>query len=67
MKRFYTLFLILLAITTWIPHLANAQEENWMPDPNLRKAVRQHAKNPKTPLKTLDKLKLYENQISDMK
>ena len=41
MKRFYTLFLILLAITTWIPHLANAQEENWMPDPNLRKAIRE--------------------------
>ena len=41
MKRFYTLFLILLAITTWIPHLANAQEEDWMPDPNLRNAVRE--------------------------
>ena len=41
MKRFYTLFLILLAITTWIPHLANAQEEDWMPDPILRKSVRE--------------------------
>ena len=41
MKKFYTLFLILLTITTWTPHLANAQEENWMPDPNLRQAIRQ--------------------------
>ena len=41
MKRFYAFFLILLAITTWIPNFANAQEEDWMPDPNLRKAVRQ--------------------------
>ncbi|MDE0014275.1 MAG: leucine-rich repeat domain-containing protein [Candidatus Poribacteria bacterium] len=42
MKRFYAFFLILLAITTWILHLAIAQEEeDWMPDPNLRKAVRE--------------------------
>ena len=41
MKRFYTFFLILFAITTWIPHLANAQEEDWMPDPILRQAVRE--------------------------
>ena len=41
MKRFYTLFLILLVTTTWIPYFANAQEEDWMPDPNLRKAVRE--------------------------
>ena len=41
MKRFYTLLLILLAITIWIPHLADAQEEDWMPDPNLRQAVRE--------------------------
>ena len=47
MKRFYTLFLILLTITTWIPYLANAQEEDWMPDPNLRKAVRETQDIPK--------------------
>ena len=47
MKRFYTLFLILLMITTWIPYLANAQEEDWMPDPNLRKAVRETQDIPK--------------------
>ena len=41
MKRFYAFFLILLAITTWIPHFANAQEEDWMPDLSLRQAVRQ--------------------------
>ena len=36
MKRFYTLFLILLAITTWIPHLANAQEEHLTRDKILQ-------------------------------
>ncbi|MDE0325772.1 MAG: leucine-rich repeat domain-containing protein [Candidatus Poribacteria bacterium] len=41
MKRFYTLFLILLVITTWNLHLAEAQEEDWIPDPNLRDAVRE--------------------------
>ena len=41
MKRFYTLFLILFVIMTWIPYFANAQEEDWMPDPNLRQAVRE--------------------------
>ena len=42
MKRFCTFFLILLAIMTWILYFANAQEENWMPDPELRQAVREH-------------------------
>ena len=41
MKRLYTFFLILLTITTWISHPANAEEEAWMPDPNLRKAIRE--------------------------
>ena len=51
MKRFYTLFLILLAITAWIPHFANAQKEDWMPDVNLRKAVRETLDMPQnTPL-----------------
>ena len=44
MKRFYTFFLILLlSFTCWIPHTALAQNENeadWMPDANLRTAVR---------------------------
>ena len=44
MKRFYTFFLILLlSFTGWIPHTALAQNENeadWMPDANLRTAVR---------------------------
>ena len=41
MKRFYTLFLILLLIMIWMPHLVNAQEKDWIPDPNLRNAVRE--------------------------
>ena len=60
MKRFYTFFLILLAITTWIPHLANAQEEeDWMPDPILRKAIRQELEiDTNTPLTKADMLQL---------
>ena len=59
MKRFYTLVFILLVITTWIPHLANAQEEDWMPDPNLRKAVRQELEiDTNTPLTKADMLQL---------
>ncbi|MDE0467006.1 MAG: leucine-rich repeat domain-containing protein [Candidatus Poribacteria bacterium] len=41
MKRFYTFFLILLLIMIWMPHLVNAQEKDWIPDPNLRNAVRE--------------------------
>ena len=67
MKRFYTLFLILLAITTWIPHLANAQEENWMPDPNLRKAVRQKLEiDTNRPLTKADMLQLVSLDTSKL-
>lgn len=59
MKRFYTLVLIFLVITTWIPHLADAQEEDWMPDPNLRQAVRQKLEiDANTPLTKADMLQL---------
>ena len=59
MKRFYTLFLILLAITTWISYLANAQEKDWMPDANLREAVRQELEiDANTPLTKADMLQL---------
>ena len=59
MKRFYALFLVLFTITTWIPHLADAQEEDWMPDPNLREAVRQELEiDPNTPLTKADMLQV---------
>ena len=40
MKRFYTFFLVLLAFSGWI-YVADAQDAStWMPDANLRTAVR---------------------------
>ena len=40
MKRFYMLFLVLLAFSGWI-YVADAQDAStWMPDANLRTAVR---------------------------
>ena len=44
MKRFYTLFAILsiLGISIYVGHIQNAvaNEADWMPDANLRTAVR---------------------------
>ena len=40
MKRLYTLFALLLTLNSWL-HIAHAQDEStWMPDANLRTAVR---------------------------
>ena len=40
MKRFYMLFLVLLAFSGWI-YVADAQDAStWMPDADLRKSVR---------------------------
>ena len=40
MKRYYTLFVIFIALSS-VLHVANAQDaETWMPDANLRNAVR---------------------------
>ena len=42
MKRFYVLFAIFLALSTWLPENAAAQTPaDWMPNAGLRRAVRQ--------------------------
>ena len=73
MKRFCVFFLILLTLTSWIPNLATAQDEaDWMPDANLRTAVRASLEladaEALTQAKTLDLtvLKAAGRNISDL-
>ena len=40
MKRFYTLLVILTLFSSWIHNAASSDEADWMPDANLRTAVR---------------------------
>ena len=40
MKRFYTLLVILTLFSSWIHNATASDEADWMPDANLRTAVR---------------------------